>query len=213
MKHLTKAIALCCGIMLLSASSQAQSDVKVNFLGLLFNQYQFGYEHVLNEEMSVGGWISFSKWDFETTTFDINGNTITEETTYNGFSLIPNYRFYFSPDDDAEGFFVEAYMKYLNRKATGLDWSIYNEQTFTWENVEYERKENSLALGLGVGRKWVTDAGFFFETFGGLGKTLTDNTTYSEQAVEDAAAESDEFFESNIPSIDFRLQLNIGWRF
>ena len=211
----------------LSAGAQAQLDVKFNFLGFLFNQYQVGGEYVLSEEMSTGAFASYSIWNFETTrtSYDANGNLVTEvdELTLSGLSVIPNVRFYFNPDDDCDGYFAEGYLKWRQRKATNqnLEYSEYVAEPNAFGGVDYTLYEydydydvtqSATALGVGFGRKWMTNVGFFAESFIGIGKNLIENTKYSEDAVTEYYDANDNT-DLNWAGIDLRLAFNVGWRF
>ncbi len=199
----------------LSAGAQAQLDVKFNFLGFLFNQYQVGGEYVLSEEMSTGAFASYSVWNLETTTFDVDGNLVSEEYKLTGLSVIPNVRFYFNPDDDCDGYFAEGYLKWRQRKSTNQ--SIYVPETNAFGGTDYtlynyDVTQSATALGVGFGRKWMTNVGFFAETFAGIGKNLIENTKYSEDAVTEYY-EANDNTDLNWAGIDLRLAFNVGWRF
>lgn len=215
MKSLKKFALVAGAVFAFGVGAQAQHDVKFNFLGFLFNQYQFGYENVLNEEMSAGGYLSYSIWNLETTTFDANGDLVTEEYKLSGLSVIPNFRFYFNPDDDCDGYFAEAYIKWRRRTTTNQQTSVPETNQFggtEYVTYDYDVSQSATALGVGFGRKWLTNAGFFAETFFGIGKNLIENTKYSEQAVEDYY-ESIDYSDLNWSGIDIRVAFNVGWRF
>ena len=205
----------------LSAGAQAQLDVKFNFLGFLFNQYQVAGEYVLSEEMSTGAFASYSIWNFETTrtSYDANGNLVTEvdELTLSGLSVIPNVRFYFNPDDDCDGYFAEGYLKWRQRKSTNQSITLgepnpLNPILTEYTTYNYDITQSATALGVGFGRKWMTNVGFFAETFIGIGKNLIENTKYSEDAVTEYY-EANENTDLNWAGIDLRLAFNVGWRF
>lgn len=112
---------------------------------------------------------------------------------YTGWNVTPEFRFYFSPDDDCEGFFAGPYLKYRSIKYT----DDFQDDDFT---------NSGLALGLNMGRKWVADAGFIFELNLGVGKFLMNNYTFTEN-------DSYEDISDYLPDIDIRVGLSIGWRF
>ena len=205
------AVAAC----FLSVGMQAQLDVKFNFLGFLFNQYQAGGEYVLSEEMSTGAFASYTVWNLETTSFDVNGNVVNEEYKLTGLSVIPNVRFYFNPDDDCDGYFAEGYLKWRQRKSTNQSIYLAEENALgltEYTLYNYDITQSATALGVGFGRKWMTNVGFFAETFFGIGKNLIENTKYSEDAVTDYF-ETNDNTDLNWAGIDLRLAFNVGWRF
>ena len=187
----------------------AQLDVRFNFLGFLFNNYGIGAEYVLGEEMGVGATINYSSWTV---------GVLDEEWKYTGFNIAPDFRFYFNPDDDAEGGYIAGYLKFRSQKSSGLTWLVSTDTDGdgfddTWTETDYEQSTFGIALGIYGGKKWVTNSGFFFETAFGIGKYLTSNTKYSNAAVQAEADANEDLLETNFPSLDFRLMLNLGWRF
>ncbi len=180
MRKITLAFAATIALMFSANQVRAQHDVKLNFLSFLFNQYGIGYENVLNEQMGLGA----------------TANLYTQKEggeKYVGWNIAPEFRFYFSPDDDAEGFYAGPYLKYRSIKYT----DDFQDDDFT---------NTGVALGLGLGRKWVADAGFLFETYLGIGKYLVNNYKFTEN-------DSYEDVTDYLPDIDIRVGLIIGWRF
>lgn len=105
----------------------------------------FSYEYYLNEDTSIGGTIYF----------DDDG------TDYNGnFGIGPNFRAYFGYGPRS-GFFAEAFGLYY----TGED----DQQDTMGRTNDF----STLALGLGIGSKWVTRSQkFTLEINGGLGRNI-----------------------------------------
>ena len=196
-------------LMLMGALSfgtlQAQHDVKINMLGLIFGNYGVNYEYVISPEMSTGAGINY--YIYKLTSTDFSGTTTTE-LTYTGFNISPEFRFYFNPDDDAEGAYAGAYLKY--RTATGDGNWYYDPQGILQTT---SRTNTGLAFGIMGGKKWVADVGFIFETYFGIGKYIMQNTKYG---TPDYEAYHDQFttFELiGLSSIDLRIGLGLGWRF
>jgi len=117
------------------------------------------YERNLSESSSLGISVlaPFDQENFDT---DLN------------FYVSPYYRIFFGKKY-AAGFFVEGFgmvSSYDERTSflTGNEFDpilVTNEDTFT-----------NIALGFGLGGKWVTKGGFVFEVSGGLGRNLIDNS-------------------------------------
>jgi hypothetical protein len=188
-----------------SNTAKAQHDVKFNFLAMIFNNYGFSYEYVLSEEMSVGSTMNFYSRTQSETVLDTAGISVGKDYKYTGFNIAPEFRFYFAPDDDAEGFFVAPYFKYRTKKSDGWD---YTDTNGAWQ--ETWRKRSGLAFGVGLGKKWVADAGFIYETYFGIGKYLTDKFTYGNSRAEEYWEQFDDDF---TVKLDLRFGLSIGWRF
>lgn len=142
-------------LLLFSALANAQAyprlyndqEMKFNIgLFLATTTLDFSYEYFLGEDTSLGGTIYF-----DSDPLDYNGN----------FGIGPNFRAYFG-FQPRSGFFAEAFGLYY----TGEDDS---EISVTGRKQDY----SSLALGLGLGNKWVTRSQrFSLEVFGGFGRNI-----------------------------------------
>lgn len=151
-----KQILLWVPVMLFSAYTAAQAypilsdehEFKFNIgLFLATTTVDFSYEYYLSEDTSLGGTVYFDNKGE-----DYNGN----------FGIGPNFRAYFGYNPRS-GFFAEAFGLYY----TG-------EEKISVNGVG-ERLEdyNSIALGLGLGNKWVTRSQkFTLEIFGGFGRNI-----------------------------------------
>ena len=132
-----------------------QNELKINMSNLIgFKWFDVSYEHLLNEEASVGVGTLFS--------LDNESEGLDE---YRTFSITPYYRQFFS-SKYAEGFFVEAFTmlhtgKYENYYSNSGPYDTLVEEKFT-----------DLAVGISVGGKWVTKRGFVAEVYAGIGRDL-----------------------------------------
>ena len=193
MKNLKLSAIFLVAFTCVSLRSNAQHEVKTNVLGLIFNQFGLTYEYVLDENMGILGSIAYftppSSFAYD----------------YAAISFTPEFRYYFNPDDDAEGYFVGGYLKYRNT-STDEYTSYQNDQG---EIVTVGQNTNGVALGLTSGRKWVTRSGFMFETFVGIGRYLFVSESYTNDY---EPGEFEELVE-DLPAWDFRLGASVGWRF
>ncbi|WP_299531075.1 hypothetical protein [Ulvibacterium sp.] len=125
-----------------------EHEIKFNIgLFLVTATAEGSYEYFLNEDISIGGTLYFDG-DAE----DYNGN----------FGIGPNFRAYFG-FGPRSGFFAEAFGLYY----TGED--EVNSDTLGIRNNDY----STLALGFGIGNKWVTRSQrFSLEISGGLGRNI-----------------------------------------
>ncbi|MEM9143512.1 MAG: hypothetical protein AAGA86_11035 [Bacteroidota bacterium] len=144
-------------------------ELKFNIGGFLATTgIEGSYEYFLNEDVSLGGTL-YVDGDAE----DFNGN----------FGIGPNLRAYFG-FQPRSGFFAETFMLYY----TGED------QDGTNNGIAFNNTYNTWALGLGLGKKWVTRSQrFTLELHGGLGRNL-----------------NPEDFQD---SFMYRLGLSVGFRF
>lgn len=144
------------GIALVSFSASAQAypsfgnenEVKFNIgLFLASTTVEGSYEYFFSEDTSIGGTLYF---DSDAT--DRNGN----------FGIGPNLRAYFG-FAPRSGFFAEAFGLYY----TGEDETL--ENNLGVRNNDY----STVALGLGIGNKWVTRSQkFSLEVHAGLGRNI-----------------------------------------
>ena len=204
-----------------STGASAQIDIKANLLGLAFNDYGLSGEYSISESMSVqlGMMYSVNKFGASSSLADVNS-----DIKWTGFKVIPSFRFYFSPDDPTEGFFVEPYLRYKSQKRSGMSANIpvdangdydenwvNNTNTVKYENREYTNRRTKVGFGLAIGKKWVHDAGFVFETFAGFGKNADSEVKYSDTDVQDYYKDIITF--DNPIKIHARLGVSLGWRF
>ncbi|PCJ28528.1 MAG: hypothetical protein COA97_00835 [Flavobacteriales bacterium] len=200
--------------ILTSIGLKAQHDVKINALALLFKSYGFGYEYVINDEMGAGISLSYAN------SFGFGLGDEFSESSFSALKITPEFRFYFSPEDGADGFYFGAYIKYATVTWADLEYtfSIYDPITFTSTNfnTKYDLTFNGLAFGIQSGKKWVTNSGFFLETNFSFGRYLSGSVEYSNSAV--ATLFEDNFSPAEDAmniwyTFDFGFALNIGWRF
>ncbi|MDT0295195.1 DUF3575 domain-containing protein [Mesonia ostreae] len=134
-------------------SLDKKNEIKLNAVMLLVGAFEMSYERNLNDDSSAGisAFVPFDDEVFE---------------DYN-YSISPYYRIYFSRKY-AAGFFVEGFTM-LN--------SIDHQKIWIYDNNGnlLEKKTDTyvdLALGFGIGGKWVTKRGIVFELVGGIGRNL-----------------------------------------
>lgn len=128
------------------------------------------YEHIYSKDFTFGSSILLS---LDST------NYYNEE-----FSVTPFARFYFQETKEygAQGFFVEGFAKYFSGRYIPYSQGFANPKAFS-----------SVALGIGLGKKWINSSGFVFETLVGVGRTLGSSDSK--------------------PSAVFRGDLSLGYRF
>tara|TARA_B100000809_G_C15126056_1_gene526266 strand:+ start:2491 stop:3153 length:663 start_codon:yes stop_codon:yes gene_type:complete len=206
--------------ILSSIGLKAQHDVRLSALGLIFKSYGVGYEYVVNDEIGAGVNINLSN----SFGFGIGDNG-GSNSSFSSLRIAPEFRFYFSPEDGADGFYFGAYLKYAKVKWSNIETnegttstfdSNTNSYIYTDNTVNYDLNFSGLAFGIQSGKKWVTNSGFFLETNFNFGRYLSGKAQYS-------TAEATALYEENssIPedamniwyAFDFGFALNIGWRF
>jgi hypothetical protein len=204
----------------LSSGANAQLDLKVNLLGVAFNDYGIYGEYSISENMSAQLGVMYNR-----TTVGVTSSAadLEEELVYSGVKVIPSFRFYFSPDDPTEGFFVEPYIRFRSQSSKGLSVTVpvddngnYEDEwsdgaTYKDELIDYKTTRTKGGFGIAFGKKWVHDAGFVFETYAGFGKNTATNVKYSDDRVQDYY--NDILTINNPINFHMRLGASIGWRF
>jgi hypothetical protein len=135
------------------------------------------YEYVLGRYSGVGVDLNIGIYD------DDNGNIET-------FSFTPYYRQYFFSKEDygAKGFYGEGFVKL---------YSFDSELFFNNTNL-LQKSFTELAIGAGIGWKWVSDSGFLIDIGFGIGRNL-------------GIANGDDLYD--LPEVTGRGGINFGWRF
>jgi len=136
--------------------NNGNNEFKVNMGSLLFEFPEISYEHILNEESSIGVSVAFA---------------IDKEIDYK-FIIYPNYRLYFG-DKRTAGFFIEANSAVFSERSHGkmIIGSVNNQRNNT---------EIGLGLGLAVGGKFLTKNGFIGEIYIGGGRNFINTDKISE---------------------------------
>ena len=127
-------------------SSQNFNEVKLNGLYLVVGAFEVTYERTLNEESAIG-----------ITAFLPISEDVKDDIQY---YISPYYRMYFGKKY-AAGFFVEGFAM-LNSLERNL---FINEDEYVTD----------LAIGIGLGGKWITKKGFIGELNLGFGRNLFNN--------------------------------------
>jgi hypothetical protein len=174
-------------------------DVSLNIAPIIFSNYSVNYSFNFEEDMSVGAVIGYQ--NFKLTT----GST---EYAFKGIYIAPEFRYYFNPDEGNDGFFAGAYLKYRNLGTSG---EPYIGQLEDGTVVDYDQKNNGLALGIMTGKLWQTRIGLNFTFWSGIGYYLFDKTKYTNSYNPDKDP-SVISVSTNLPSLDFRLGINVGYR-
>jgi hypothetical protein len=196
-----KNITLLLSLVLISAQFTAQEneenlypqdvekkyELKINAFSLItFAAIDISYERLVNENSSYGVAVFYNFSDYE-------GDAIAFPKK---FSITPYYRWFFSENKYARGFFIEGfgmlntYQDYYNN---------YNSYSY---NNNYDRVETqtSFALGISVGAKFVLKEGFTAEVLAGVGRNL----------IKGESDDDDYYFENNIIG---RFGVSLGYRF
>lgn len=131
-------------------------ELKINAFNLIaFAAIDLSYERLINEDSSYGVAVFYNFSDYENDDIGFPKK----------FSITPYYRWFFSENKYARGFFVEGFGM-LN---------TYQDIEYSYDYNNNERNvftEKAFALGISVGGKFVTQGGFTTEVLLGVGRNL-----------------------------------------
>jgi hypothetical protein len=185
MKQFLKALVL---VLVLAGGyaqqSQAQVDLTVNPIGLLFGNLGASADFALSETFSIEGQVGVGFGD---------GNLFGSGYKYFSLPITATGKYYFSPNRGADRFYASAFLRYVNRSYRAEDGSDFAEYTQT-----------RFGGGFGLGYKVVAEKGFVFDIGLGLGRTIVNNHTLKS---------NDEDFLVEWPGIMIIGKLALGYRF
>jgi hypothetical protein len=134
--------------------SNKRNELKIDAFSLIaFSSLDINYEYLLNKDTSLGIDVFYNFGD---------PNSDSDLYFARKFSLTPYYRWFFSEERFARGFFVEGF---------GMLNTFEDDIYYSYSSIRTE-KETSFALGVSVGGKFVTKSGFTAEVSLGVGRNL-----------------------------------------
>ena len=163
--------------------ADAQIDVTINPIGLLFGGINVGADFALSEEFSIEANVGYNAAKDE-----------DRSQKYTGVPIQAVGKYYFNPDDGADKFYAAAFVRYVNRSYTADGSSSFADLT-----------QSRLGAGFGVGFKSVSRKNIVFDFGVNVGRIIADNTKYSDS---DGTREN-----VSIPWAIFTVKLGVGYRF
>lgn len=162
-------------------------ELKINAFNLIATAaIDVSFEKLVNEDSSYGLAVFYNFSDFA-----------NDEIGFpKKFSITPYYRWFFSENKYARGFFVEGFGM-LN---TYQDYQRGYDSYGYMNSTRKVKTETGFALGVSVGGKFVTKGGFATEILLGVGRNLI-----SEESNDD-----EDFFPNDIV---VRFGVSLGYRF
>lgn len=142
------------------ASSYGSHEVRWNTLYFMtVATLDFSYERIFNTNHSAG----------VSSLINLNDDLLESSESYQTFAITPFYRFYFlnRKDYGARGLFVEVFASPASVEYS----SLYNYDHLYNSSYEYETLTD-VALGVGIGKKWINRKGYNLELFLGIGRYL-----------------------------------------
>jgi hypothetical protein len=126
-------------IVALAAKSQAPSQlIKINILSPIVRTLYLTYEKTVGKDKSFAIGAAYTGYS-------------TSGTSFSGFSITPEYRFYLSNTDAPEGVFVAPCLRYQNYTLS--------------DDVGDKGTLSTFGGGLIIGKQWIFKSKFALETF------------------------------------------------
>lgn len=172
--------------MMIATFSFSQFEVKFNPIGALFGQIPVSAEYVLNDNMGVEASVGY---------YFKNDALYGTGSTSSRFVGILSYKYYFSPDQGGDKFYVFPYARYKSSK-----------YTFDYDGEDITGSYTAVGVGFGIGYKWVSDGGILVDLGMGAGKNFSGGWDYSDPTYSTTL---------DIPvwPINFVSRISIGYRF
>jgi hypothetical protein len=160
-------------------------ELKINAFSLItFSALDLSFERLINEDSSYGVAVFYNFSDYE----DDDDIAFPKK-----FSITPYYRWFFSENQYARGFFIEGFGM-LN---------TYQDIFYSRDSYQNSNKvgtQTGFALGISVGGKFITKEGFTAEVLLGVGRNL----------IKEKIDNDYNFFDYNILG---RFGISLGYRF
>jgi len=176
------------------------NEIKLDLIDIIaYPAFDITYEKIKNPYSSFG--VSL----FLNLTSDDGSMNWTDQ-----FSLTPFYRLYFFNKEDygGKGFFAEVFTKFSSYNYD-VEYYNYNPDP-TQPGIDYweivTEKSFGIAIGAGIGRKWVNKLGWTFELNAGVGRFLT------KEKMDDSPRPGLDIY-SYRPEAIFKGGISIGKRF
>lgn len=146
MKKTLRAIVLTLLVSISFAHAQ-QGAVKLNLLGLAFNNLSGSFEYVISENQSIILEATYKiPGDFAKVITNNSSGISTSEIS--GFAIRPEYRMYASRNETPKGFY---FAPYLNYNQSNLDFT----GTYEGEAATGTGKFTAVGPGIQIGTQWV----------------------------------------------------------
>ena len=171
--------------------AEAQVDATISPLGLIISgNITVGADFVLSDNLSVEANVGYRT---RTDNLTVSG-TSAADFRYTGIPVMAIGKYYFNPDNGADKFYVDAFLRYVNRsyKEQDVDTSVDN---FT---------QSRFGAGVGLGYKIVSRSGVVFDFNFGAGRVFADNTTYENDNGQQPI---------DLPGIIITSKIGVGYRF
>ena len=169
-------------------------EVKVNPLGLFYGKPDLFAEYIVNDNFGVEISLGFAFGKSVGPTFSFNENS-SERPDQSGFGAKIVGKYYFSPDQGADGWYGGIYFR---QESLNLTYS----SAFSANNY----KTSIFAGGVEFGKKWVFDTGVLIDISMGTGRAFSEKREFVNRP-------TDNSFVGFELGYDFTCKFAVGYRF
>ncbi len=169
------------------ARSNAQVDVQINPVGILFRSIDLTAEFPVSEDFGVEGALGYDFQSYKIDDLDYKNN---------GFGVRAIGKYYFGPENGIDRWNIGGYLRVSSGKSTAEE----------ADAGKTEVKNNKFAVGFYTGYKWVSRKNVVFELGLGIGRNFVRKFEFDDGSEVDT---------SDIPllNIDIFGRLSLGYRF
>lgn len=140
-----------------------RNEFKGNALFLILGSFELTYERLINEESGLG--------------VSVNVPFVKDDWDLN-VSVTPYYRYYFG-NKPAAGFFAEGFAMLNNFREYYSEFvGDWNSGTGSWNYGS--KTQTDIALGIGIGGKWISKKGVLLELNAGVGRNIFGGGVYGD---------------------------------
>lgn len=154
-------------LILTGFGAKAQHDVSLDVLNFAFSKYGLGYEYAINSNNSVG--INFnmtSKNMFDDGMSNYGPYAFLDgKYKYSEMNIIPEYKFFMTPNKGNDGIYIGVYGKYRTSKSSN---NTFTDTTGLGSFPKTDVSTSGFAVGALIGYKWQTTGRLFIEGTVGL---------------------------------------------
>ena len=165
---------------------QAQTELKINPIGLLFSSPDLSAEFAVAENIGVEPFLGVT---FLKLTVDGDGYKS------NGLNYGVNGKYYFNPEKGIDKFYAGIYMRGGKSKYTGQG-----------SNSGDSFSHNYFGVGLSLGYKWVSRQNIVFDLGAGVGRKFLNKYT-------DASSSNVDLSGITLLNLDGFFRFGVGYRF
>lgn len=179
---------------------KAQHDIDINAAGIFYKNFGIDYEYVINDQIGAGLSFTYAQ--------NTLGMSIPSGVDFSAFEIVPEFKFYPTPSQGADKFFVSAYLKYKSAKWEDMSYLINKEEAF------YDMTYSGTAMGFQLGYKMLFRSSFYLEASVGMGRYLFtnwDDTGDKKYKLSDD--ENNDYNDNFMFNWDLRFALGLGYRF